>query len=185
MARLKKQESEQNENGKGYFGDKDMEYLKKESREAVEGHHNSSVLYFQIDWERSKRNFYGEMTTIRFKNPKGTKVRGKFEVKQGDVTMTKGIPNKMMTLTVSVFKEQLKELNIDPTTGDYFGVGKRFYYIYDKTIADRGSSTIMMRDDVRVDFFAYQVGDEGIQRDVWGDNLGQEEQINQRGNIIK
>lgn len=188
MPRLGQQAtSKQSENGKLYYGDKDAAYLKELSREAVEEHHNSPILFFQIDWERSKRNFYGEMTMKKFLNPRGVQIRGIFKIQQGEASAKFGIPNKTMKLTVSVYFEQLKELGIDPKIGDYFGIGHRLYQIYDKTIEDAGPGNLMMnRERMRADYFAFADDDEALQKDIWGDNLGMEYQINnQNGEIVR
>ena len=179
MPRLGQQSSgKQTENGRLYFGDKTQSYLKQVSREAVEEHHNMSVLYFQLDYARSKKNFYGELLAKKFVHPKGIEVRGAFNIKQNELTVSNGIGGKTMSLTVSVFVEQLKELNIAPEKGDYFAIGRRIYQIYDKTLEDVGPGNFMMgRERMRQDFYCFQEEDESIQKDIWGDNLGLEQEI--------
>lgn len=164
--------------GRLYFGDKDLKYLKKVSRQSVETHHNSSVLYFEIDWVNSKRNFYGELIMKKFIHPKGIPVLCALNIKQGDASMFQGVPNKILNLTVSVYIDQLKELGIEPKLGDYFGVGKRLYEIYDKTIEDTGVGSLMFkRGNIRQDFFCIQSDDEVIQKNSFGENLGLESDI--------
>ena len=48
------------ENGRLYFGDKTAAYLKRKSRQAVEGYHNAPILFFEIDWVNSKKTFMGK-----------------------------------------------------------------------------------------------------------------------------
>src|SRR5687768_13057741 len=95
--------NKENQNSKGYFGDKTAAYLEKKSREAVESYHNSPILYFQIDWTNSKRNFYGEMIIKKFVSNKGTEVRGVYKIEQADANMNQGLPNQTMKLTVSLY----------------------------------------------------------------------------------
>lgn len=166
-------------NGKRYFGDKNADYLEKKSREAVEDYNDFPILYFQIDWAKSQKNFYGEMKIKKFVNPKGIEVRGVYKITQGDENTWQGIPNKIMKMTVSVYVEQLEELGITPDRGDYFGVGKRLYYIFDKTIEDVGPGQLMMnRKRMRQDFLCVQDDDEVLQKDAFGANLGLETDIN-------
>ena len=145
------------DNGKLYFGDKDAAFLKQQSREAIETIHNAPILYFEIDWEQSKRNFYGEMLIKKFVDVKGVEVRGSFKIEQAAGTMFQGLPNQLMKLIVSVYVEQLEELKIDPQLGDYFGVGKRLYQLYTMTSVDAGPGNLMMnRERMRQDFFAME-----------------------------
>ena len=44
------------ESGQAFFGSKTQNYLKKLSRESIEKHTNTSVLFFAVDYENSKRN---------------------------------------------------------------------------------------------------------------------------------
>lgn len=175
------------DNGNLYFGNKDIKYVVEKSREAVEEHHNMPILYFTIDWENSHRNFYGEMLVKKFKNPKGIQVRGKYEISQGDMTYQNGVPYKIMYLIVSIYTEQLKELDIEPKPGDYFYVGQRYYKIYDATINDSGPGQILMnRQRVRADYKAYEVDDETIQKSVNEQNPGEDFFINdQAGTVLE
>ena len=74
--------SENSGSGNNFYGDKTLKYLKKLSRESVEQHTNTSVLYFEVDFERSKRNFYGEMLIRIWKNPIGISVKGVIQLDQ-------------------------------------------------------------------------------------------------------
>jgi hypothetical protein len=174
----KNNSAKETDNGKLYFGDKDAAFLKKTSREAVEGHHNAPILFFAIDWLLSKRNLYGETLIKKFVNTKGVEVRGIYKIEEDEQTQTNGIPNKLMKLTVSVYTEHLQEIDIAPQLGDYFGIGKRLYRIVKKTIDDAGPGQLMMnRERMRQDFFAVQDDDEVLQKDIWGENLGLEQDI--------
>ena len=86
------------QSGKGWFGSKDLAYLKKVSRQAVEDHTNTSMLYFEIDYENSKRNFYGEMLVKAFKVPQGVEVKGIIKAEQSDGLTLERVPNKLPEL---------------------------------------------------------------------------------------
>ena len=164
--------------GKLYFSDKDADYLEKVSREVVEDHHNTPILFFKVDFKNSLRNFYGEMLFKKFQNPKGTEIRGVYKINQGEETSQGGIQNKLMKLTVSIYVEQLEELDVTPELGDYFGIGKRLYIIYDKTIEDVGPGNLQInRKRMRQDFFCIQEDDEALQKNAFGENLGLEKDI--------
>ena len=175
---LGKNSEKNTENGKLYFGNKDMDFLEKSSRNAVETNNNSPILYLQLDWINCKRNFYGEMTVKKFTNPKGTQLYGSYTIKQNDITHQNGIPYKTMKLSVSIYTEQLQELSIDPIRGDYFYVGERYYQIYDLTISDVGPGTVMMRKKMRCDYSAFEVDDSTIQKSVTEENPGPQYFIN-------
>lgn len=173
------------ENGRLYFGDKTANYLKKKSRQAVEQYHNSPILFFGIDWTTSKRNFYGEMTLKKFINPLGTSIRGIYKIMQNDDTMQSGIPGKTMKLTVSIYTDQLLELDIEPQQGDYFAIGKRFYQIYSRTIDDVGPGSLMMnRGKMRKDYLCFEEDDETLAKNPFGTNEGEEAQINPETDLI-
>ena len=52
---------EDTRSGRILFGDKSLKYLEKMSRTAVEDYTNTSLLFFEIDYQASKKNFYGEL----------------------------------------------------------------------------------------------------------------------------
>lgn len=179
------QSGKKTDNGRLYFGDKTAEYLKKKSRQAVENYHNAPILYFGIDWVNSKRNFYGEMTVKKFINPQGVPVKGTYKFNQSEASKENGVPNKSMTLTVSLYVDLLTELNIDPKEGDYFAMGKRFYRIYSRTLDDVGPGSLMMnRGKVRKDFLCFEDDDESLQKNSFGGNTGLESQSNPETDII-
>ena len=176
--RLGEGDGKQTENGKMSFGDKDMDYLQDMSREAVETNANAQILYFALDWINSKRNFYGEMTVKKFKFPKGIPIRGSYKIEQNQITHQNGVPYKTMRMSVSLYTEQLTELAINPTRGDYFYAGERYYQIYDFTIPDVGPGTVMMRKKMRCDYFCFEVDDSTIQKSINDQNPGPEFYIN-------
>jgi hypothetical protein len=172
------------ENGRLYFGDKTADYLKRKSRQAVEGYHNAPILFFEIDWIKSKKNFYGEMLMKKFKEGTGVPVKGIYKLNQQQDSVQNGIPNKIMKLTVSLYTEHLEELGINPALGDYFGIGKRLYLIYDKTIEDVGPGNLMMnRGRMRQDFLCMQEDDEVLEKNAFGANLGAESEINPTNDV--
>lgn len=173
------------DNGRLYFGDKTAAYLKKKSRQAVEGYHNAPILFFAVDWANSKKNFYGEMTVKKFVDPAGVQVRGIYKIAQGDDQIQNGLPNKNLKLTVSIYTDQLTELSIKPQQGDYFNIGKRFYQIYSRTIDDVGPGSLMMnRGRMRIDYLCTEADDETTQKNPFADNLGQEVQINPKTDLL-
>ena len=187
MARLGQGTNDKNtENGKALIGQKDIDYIKQVSREAVEEHHNQPVKYFELDWEGSKKNFYGEILVKRFINPTGVDLRGQVQLQQGDMATTHGVPYKTMTMTFSVYTEQLQEKGVEPKLNDYFLVGTRYYQIWDKTINDVGPGQIMLnRGRMRCDYKCYEVDDEAIQHMLPDQNPGAEWNINHSsGQII-
>lgn len=172
MARLGQKQSEKNmENGKGYFGDKDIAFLEQSSRQAVEEHHNLPITYLETDWDNSKKNIYGEIKTKKFINPLGIQMRGTIVLKQEGQSQDKGFVKSKMILTFSIYTEQLEELNVKPKRGDYFKIGKRYYYIYKKTIDDSGVGQVMLdRKQMRCDYYAFEENNELIGKNVKLDN---------------
>lgn len=184
MTKLNTNSSKNTNHGRLYFDDKDIAYLKKLSREAVEQHNNVSLLYFGLDWEASKRNIYGEMIVKKFKNVSGVQIKGIIKMQQGDETLNQGIPQKIMKLDFSCYVEHLKELGVDPKIGDYFSYGVRFYKIYDTTLEDYGPGNVIgNRERMRKDFRCIQEDDEVIQQNPFGDNLGTDIDIRKNGSI--
>jgi len=183
MARLGNYGNGKNtDHGRLYWGDKDIEYQKKLSRDWVEEIHNVSLLYFEIDWENSRRNWYGELLYKKFKNPLGVEINGWIKMNQGSEQLNNGIPNKIMKLNFACYVEHLKELNIEPNIGEYFSYGQRIYLIYDKTLNDYGPGNVIgNRERMRVDFFAIQEDDEVLFSDPWANNKGTDIDIRNGG----
>ena len=132
----------ENNSGSAHFGGKDMAYLKKISRSAVENITNTSVLFFAVDYEKSKRNFYGEMLIRMWVNPLGIEVRGIINLEEGAETNIGDIQNKILKLDFSCYISHLKELGIDPQIGDYFSTKNRIYMIYGKSILDANQVSV-------------------------------------------
>lgn len=149
------QSQKESGSGKILFGDKSLEYLKKKSRIATEDYTDTSVLYFEMDYESSKRNFYGEMIVKKWKNALGVKVNAIVNITEADTTNLEGIPNKLLTGEVTVYIEHLKELGIEPQIGDYFTSKNRIYFIHDRTIAD--SNKVQVAVDREAIFIMYHI----------------------------
>lgn len=132
-----------NQSGQAFFGSKTQNYLKKLSRESVEKHTNTSVLFFAVDYEKSKRNFYGELIIKKWVNAQGIEVKGVIQLDEGGDLVMEDIPNKILTLNFSCYISHLRELGIDPQLGDYFATKNRIYMIYNKTILDANQVSIM------------------------------------------
>ncbi len=181
MARLGgKTSDKETENGRKFVGDKDVGYLEHLSRQSVEEHNDSSVLYFELDWEASKRNFYGELLIKKFKNINGIAVKVKPFIIENEANLENGILNQTLSLNVSVYTEHLKELNIAPKIDDYFALGYRIYRIYKRSIVDSGVSGNLLidRKNIEIKYYCVQIDVEQIQKDAFGENLGLESQFN-------
>lgn len=155
----------QNESGSGlaHFGNKDAAYLKKLSRESVEEHTNTSVLFFQVDYEKSKRNFYGELIIKKWVDPKGVEVKGIIQLVEGTDLVIEDVPNKILTLNFSCYISHLKELGIDPQLGDYFSTKNRIYMIHNKSILDANKGSIATdREAIWVNYECVQGDDEQL-----------------------
>lgn len=180
--------TKETDSGKQLLGNKDLQYLEQVSRQAVEEHNNFSVLYFELDWELSKKNFYGELLVKKFKTIKGVPVKVKLKIKEGEETVFNNIPSQLLQLDLAIYTEQLKELNIDPKLDDFFALGQRLYRIHTRSINDSGVSGNVMvnRKRMEMKYFCIQEDDENLQKDVWGENLGLEYQINSyNGDLLK
>ena len=149
--------------GEAFFGGKDAKYLKKLSREAVEKHTNTSVLFFGVDYERSKRNFYGELIIRVWTNPLGIEVKGIIQLDEGTDVVIEDIPNKIINLNFSCYIAHLKELGIDPQLGDYFSTKNRIYMIQKKTILDANQTSLATdREAMYIKYECVQADDEQL-----------------------
>jgi hypothetical protein len=149
--------------GKAFYGDKTSNYLKKVSRESVEKHTNTSVLFFAVDYERSKRNFYGELIIRVWTNPIGIEVKGVIQLDEGTDVVVEDIPNKIIQLNFSCYIAHLRELGIDPQIGDYFSTKNRIYMIHNKTILDANETAIMTdREALYIKYDCVQADDEQL-----------------------
>lgn len=168
---------------KPVWGKKSEEFLVKLSREAVEqntSEDSPTILYFQVDYDKSKRNFYGEFEEMIFKNDKGVQVKGIITVFDNEVEEIARMVDQDTPLKFSAYIEHLKEIGIDPQIGDYFGYKHKFYYIYSKTALDSNKAIIASgRDAVHITFSCYQQDDERIYIEPWRteSDLGSEDNI--------
>jgi hypothetical protein len=151
------------------FGEKTIDFLEKKTRQAVEDNSEAIALYFELDYEASHTNFYGELLIKQFKNPLGLNVRGIINVEELSASVVEGIPNQITQLTFTVYINELKELNISPKIGDYFAYKTRYYLIFRKLIADANKATIgTALDPLYTIFYCQQADDEQIFSDSWG-----------------
>jgi hypothetical protein len=168
---------------KPVWGKKTEEFLVKVSRESVEqntSEERPTILYFQVDYDKSKRNFYGEFEEMIFKNDKGTQVRGIITVSDTEVEEIARMVDQDTPLKFSVYFDHLKEIGIDPQIGDYFGYKHKFYYIYSKTALDASKSVIASgRNAIYISYSCYQQDDERIYIEPWRteSDTGTEENI--------
>ena len=140
--------NKQKENGnKVGFGQKSTDFLKKKSRAAVENYSDTAVLYYEVDYENSKKNFYGEMLVKKWKNQRGVKVQGTVSITESTELNLADVPNKLTSMKVSVYTEHLRELGIWPQNGDYFSAKNRMYVIQTKEILDVNEHSILVDKD--------------------------------------
>ena len=158
-----------NEEGSLSFTSKDKKYLEELSRDVVESHNNFSVLYFQVDWLNSKLNAYGALRQIKFINPKGVKIQGKYHVTEGELAKENNIFIKKNNITLSIFDSILKELNLQIKRGDYLLLGKRIYKIYNYTIKDEKGVGTAQGTKMRTDIYAYEEDDEVVNNKINND----------------
>jgi hypothetical protein len=102
------------------FGKKTEDFLRKKSRLAVESYSGSPLLYFEVDYERSKRNFYGEILIKEWVDPQGTIIYGTVEVTENSENELGGLPFKLLNLKFSCYVEQLKQLGVMPNWKLFF-----------------------------------------------------------------
>jgi hypothetical protein len=153
----------ESESGRAFFGDKTRNYLEKKSRISVEKHTNTTLLYLQIDFERSRRNFYGEILVKAWVNPNGVKVNGIVNITEGSDIILEDIPHQVATLDFSTYISHLKELGLDPQIGDYFSTKNRVYMIYKRTIVDANLVSIATdQQAVMIKYTCGQVDDESL-----------------------
>lgn len=164
--------------GSAHFGKKDMQYLKKMSRQAVEKHTDTQVLYFEIDYENSIRNFYGELTVKKFVNPTGVSVKGVIDIESNDAVTLEKIPNKITHLTISCYSDHLRELGIEPRIGDYIVALNSYYMIWDRTISDAVNPVAVGRENLSIQFKCQAVDDEEVLPEIYQkENRGSQNDI--------
>ncbi len=145
------------------FGNKTLNYLKEKSRTAVEKYTDTTALYFELDFERSKKNFYGEILIKAWKNPRGVAVNGVISIKESEEVVLEDIPNQLANLNFTVYIDHLKELNIWPQLGDYFSIKNRMYLIHRKSLLDSDKNSILTdKEAVTVKFYCQEADGENI-----------------------
>jgi hypothetical protein len=164
--------------GSAHFGDKTAAYLKKLTRESVEKHTNTSVLFFEIDYEKSKRNFYGETIIKVWKNSIGIQISGTINIGEGTDIVIEDIPNQITKLIFSCYVSHLKELNVEPKIGDYFSTKNRIYLIYEKSILDANKAAIATdREALWISYTCVAADDEQLTIPGGKNNIGTKNQI--------
>jgi hypothetical protein len=164
--------------GNAWFGSKDMQYLKKVSRQAIEKHTDTEALYLEIDYEKSIRNFYGELIVKKFVNPLGIALRGVINVEENDTVTLEKVPNKITKFTFSCYTDQLRELGVEPKIGDYFVLQNRYYMIWDKTISDAVNPVAAGRENLAITYKCSEADDEEVLPDLFQkENRGSQNDI--------
>jgi len=148
--------------GNAHFGSKDFQYLKKLSRTAVEKHTDTEALFLEIDYEKSIRNFYGELIVKKFVNPSGIAIRGVIAVDETDTVTLEKVPNKITKFTLSCYTDHLRELGVEPRIGDYFVLQNRYYMIWDKTISDAVNPVAVGRENLAMTYKCSEADDEEV-----------------------
>lgn len=153
-------------------GTKTQEFLKKKSRQAVEKYQDIDVLFFQIDYKRSKKNGYGELLIKQFIEPSGIPVKAAVAVESKDNTvLSSNLYYKDQAIRVSIYKEQLDELGVEISLGDCFGWKNRLYEVYQKTLEDSSEAAPLIDESpVGYLFLCKQIIDESIYPDSWRDS---------------
>jgi hypothetical protein len=153
--------------GNAHFGSKDMQYLKKMSRQAIEKHTDTEALYLEIDYENSIRNFYGELIVKKFVNPKGVPVKGVIAVEEHDNVTLEKVPNKITRFTLSCYTDHLRELNVEPKMGDYFILQNRYYMIWDRGITDAVNPVAVGRENLSITYKCTEADDEEVLPEIF------------------
>ena len=145
------------------FGNKSESFLKKKSRQAIENYTDTSLLYFEIDYNKSKKNLYGELLMKEWVNPNGIQIYGTIEITESSQSELERIPQKLLNLKFSCFIDQLKEIGIMPQIGNYFATKREFYYIHDKTLLDANKYSINTDNEaMSIVFTCTQIDEEAL-----------------------
>lgn len=153
--------------GNAHFGSKDMQYLKKVSRQAIEKHTDTEAIYMQIDYEKSIRNFYGELLVKKFVNPRGIPVKGVIAADENDTVTLEKIPNKITKFALSCYSDHLRELGVEPQIGDYFVLQNRYYMIWDRGITDAVNPVAVGRENLSITYKCSEADDEEVLPDIF------------------
>lgn len=171
LHKLKKnQNKEQGEGqaGKLAWGEKSQIYLEEKSRESVEEHSDTFLLYYELDYEKSKRNFYGECLHKIYK--KAIPVYGTIAISAEENKYENEIVQRNTNMEFGTFLEHIKELGINPQLGDYFYAKNKWYIIHSKTALDDNSTAVAYDKAITIKFLATQVDDEVISFEPWNIN---------------
>lgn len=163
-----------------WWGKDNQDFLESISRDAVEVYNENSLLYFQVDYAKSKRNFYGEYEIIEFVEKKGISVKGIITIQDQDTEEIAKLLNQNTTLVFGCYINHLKELGVDIRIGNYFSYKNKFYYIYNKVALDANRNIVASgKDPVWNSFQCYQEDDEAVYGDGWRENSneGSQEKI--------
>jgi len=166
------------------YGDKTNDLVIELSRNAVEVYSNTPLLYFEVDVENSRRNFYGEMLIKKFKQPLGVKLYGTVKLTEDSKNMLEDIPYKLVKMNVGIYTEHLREQGVWPQLGDYFCIKNRFYFIEDKEILDVNKHTITVdREAYSLTFICSEADDEIIMPSISAEDEGYANQLLTRQNF--
>jgi len=145
------------------FGSKTEAFLRQKSRQAVEVYSDTSLLYLEVDYPRSKRNFYGEILIKEWVDPNGVQLYGNIEIVENSQTETERVPFKLLELKFSCYVEQLKEKGVMPQLGNYFATKNQIFYIHDKTLLDANKHSINTDNEaISIQFTCMQADDETL-----------------------
>ena len=148
------------------WGEKTQNYLEEKSRISVEEHTNTPVLFFEIDYEKSHKNFYGEILHKIFKNNFGVPLEGTVEIVAEEISYDEGgIINKGNVLNFGCFISMLKEKKVNPKWGDYLYAKNKWYSIFDKTALDANETAVAYDKATTIKFRAAECTDEEINFD--------------------
>jgi len=163
------------------FGNKTLDYLKNKSRTAVEKYTDTTALFLELDFERSKKNFYGEILIKAWRNPRGTAVNGIISIKEADEVTVEDIPNQIASLDFVVYIDHLKELGIWPQLGDYFTIKNRMYLIHRKSLLDSDKNSILTdKEAVTIKFYCIEADSENITPSMTEESGTQNEKYNEK-----
>ncbi len=163
-----------------WWGKDSQAFLESVSRDAIEVYNENFVLYFQVDYTKSKRNFYGEYEIIEFTEKKGVAIKGIVTVHDQETEEIAKLINQNTILSFGCYVNHLKDLGIDIRLGNYFSYKNKFYYIYNKVALDANRNVVASGTDVVWNKYdCYQEDDEAIYGDGWREtsNEGSQDKI--------
>lgn len=147
-----------------FWGENTQNFLVHASRTAVEDYSENFVLYFEVDYLKSKRNFYGEFEILQFKDENGKKIKGVVNVENSEVSESFQLLEQNTSLAFFCYIEHLKDLGIDIQVGDYFKYKNKFYYVFNVIALDANKNVIASGDEpIWQKYNCYQEDNEIIQ----------------------